>query len=288
MLVASPKFEKEIIEELIKYVKEEKIYSFECELYYSSIFNIEEYKKYLIENLEDLKQLYLSLKDELSRKTLEYVIKGRLTGELYYFNEVFVTKQYFCEDIIKLSKQEVIIDVGANCGDTLKDIIAFTNGEFKNIYCLEPDKECLEQLNITKKQLGYENINIINKGAWNEATKLSFSSDANHGASKIVLDSNKLLDEDNVYTIETTSIDSIIEEPVTFIKMDIEGAELNELHGAKNNIKKYKPVLAICVYHKNQDFVEISKYIKALVPEYKLYLRHHNVSGTETVMYAIP
>ena len=77
------------------------------------------------------------------------------------------------------------------------------------------------------------------------------------------------------------------ETKITHIKMDIEGAELNALKGAKNIIQRDTPILAICVYHKIQDFVEIPNYILSLVPDYKLYLRHHNISGTETVLYAI-
>ncbi len=69
--------------------------------------------------------------------------------------------------------------------------------------------------------------------------------------------------------------------------MDIEGAELNALKGCEKIIKRYQPKLAICIYHRNEDFIEIPKYILSIVPEYKLYMRHHNISGTETVLYAI-
>lgn len=69
--------------------------------------------------------------------------------------------------------------------------------------------------------------------------------------------------------------------------MDIEGAELKALEGAKKTIQKYKPTLAVCVYHRNEDILEIPQYIKSLVSEYKFFLRHHNYGGTETVLYAV-
>ena len=84
-----------------------------------------------------------------------------------------------------------------------------------------------------------------------------------------------------------TTIDSIVhEEHVTFIKMDVEGAELKSLKGARNTIIKNHPRLAICVYHKDSDLYEIPGYILSLVPEYKFYLRHYCSSEYETVLYA--
>ncbi|MFI3174418.1 MAG: FkbM family methyltransferase [Bacillota bacterium] len=70
--------------------------------------------------------------------------------------------------------------------------------------------------------------------------------------------------------------------------MDIEGAELVALQGGEQTIKKYKPKLAICIYHKPEDVIELFAYIKNLVPEYKFYIRHYSNTQTETVLYAIP
>lgn len=75
--------------------------------------------------------------------------------------------------------------------------------------------------------------------------------------------------------------------PVTFIKLDIEGAEMDALIGARMSIKKWKPRLAVCVYHRREDLVEIPLYIHGLVPEYKMYLRHYSTCRAETVLYCI-
>jgi len=79
----------------------------------------------------------------------------------------------------------------------------------------------------------------------------------------------------------------VSDEPVTYIKMDIEGAELNALKGAANTIKKNKPRLAICVYHKPEDILEIPVFLSELVPSYQFYLRHHSQYYIETVLYAV-
>lgn len=84
------------------------------------------------------------------------------------------------------------------------------------------------------------------------------------------------------------SLDNLLQgRLVTFIKMDIEGSELKALMGAKETIRKYKPKLAICLYHKKEDILEIPLYVKELLPEYKLYIRHHCNKHGETVLYAM-
>lgn len=71
------------------------------------------------------------------------------------------------------------------------------------------------------------------------------------------------------------------------LKLDIEGAEMSALRGGENWIIKNKPIIAICVYHKQEDILEIPAYCKKLVPEYKMYLRHYSDNQTETVCYLV-
>lgn len=71
--------------------------------------------------------------------------------------------------------------------------------------------------------------------------------------------------------------------------MDIEGAEMKALLGAKNTISMYRPNLAICIYHNIEDYIEIPLLIKSLDVDdkYRYYVRQHSVDDTETVFYAI-
>ena len=69
--------------------------------------------------------------------------------------------------------------------------------------------------------------------------------------------------------------------------MNIEGAELEALRGCENIIRNQKPTLAISIYHKAEDFVDIPAYLLSLVPEYKLYYRHYSLYKYETILYAM-
>jgi len=76
--------------------------------------------------------------------------------------------------------------------------------------------------------------------------------------------------------------------PVSFIKMDIEGSELDTLAGARELIRKNAPILAICAYHKQSDLWNIPLFIHDLSPDYGFHLRPHDLEGWDVVCYAIP
>jgi hypothetical protein len=69
--------------------------------------------------------------------------------------------------------------------------------------------------------------------------------------------------------------------------MDIEGAELEAIKGAKRIIEEQKPKLAICVYHKPEDIWELPELILSYNKEYKFYIRHYSYKDNETVLYAV-
>lgn len=88
-------------------------------------------------------------------------------------------------------------------------------------------------------------------------------------------------------TVKGISIDSFLKnENITFIKMDIEGSELNALKGAEETIRKNKPKLAVCIYHRPEDITDIQDYLMELVPEYQFGIRHYTDHAFETVLYA--
>ena len=76
--------------------------------------------------------------------------------------------------------------------------------------------------------------------------------------------------------------------PVTFLKLDVEGAEREALLGARSMISSNRPIVAVCVYHGPVDLWEIPQIIHDFLPEHRLFLRQHQFDGYELVIYAIP
>jgi FkbM family methyltransferase len=95
---------------------------------------------------------------------------------------------------------------------------------------------------------------------------------------------------DNGFKVKTLSVDDLVKQnnlcKLDFIKFDIECCELNGLKGAVNSLKKFRPKLAISIYHKNEDFVDLPKFLDDLHLGYKFYLDHYTIHAEETVLYA--
>jgi FkbM family methyltransferase len=187
--------------------------------------------------------------------------------------------QYFPPGLIQLKQDDSFVDAGAFTGDTLSDILRRTGGKFDSIHCFELDALNFKTLQKTAAGVpGAERIFLHHAGLWDEPMEISYSVGQNQssiGAGTAV---------GHVVRLD----DVIGDQRVTFLKMDIEGAELKALEGGRKTILANKPALAICVYHHFKDLWEIPLFIKSLVPEYRIYLRHHTKLEYETVCYAIP
>ena len=189
-------------------------------------------------------------------------------------------KQYF--DLFEPAEHEVFVDAGAYDGSTSRDFLKWCHGVYDGIYMFE--------LNSYMKQLCFHNlgntdhkIHFIEKGCWSEDTTLTFVD--SQSSSHILGDVEG--GEDSVFAA-VCSLDSELKDVVpTFIKMDIEGAEMEALKGARGIIENTRPRLAISVYHKPEDMVDIMDYILRINPDYKLYLRHYSSCCWETVLYAL-
>lgn len=190
------------------------------------------------------------------------------------------TEQYFCLDFMTFAKDEVFIDAG--CCDLNTSLKLRKYAPDVKVYAFEPDPDCYKKCVERKRVTGYNNAKIFPFGTWSKKDSLSFQLEEQ--GSSYILEKGK-----TVYKVPVISIDEAVDpnEKVTFIKMDVEGAELESLKGAKEVIRRDKPKLAICIYHRPEDMWTIPSYINELVPDYRLYIRHHSSQQEETVLYAV-
>lgn len=188
--------------------------------------------------------------------------------------------QYFEEGIVEPGKNEVFVDCGFFEGETTKRFVEWCGRNYEQIYAFEPNKHNIAEA-IRKNDINrINNLNIINKGVWEDTRNLNLMV-TDRG------DSCYICEEGNE-TIQVTSIDDVLNgNRATFIKMDVEGSELKALHGARITIEKYRPRLAICIYHKPEDIVEIQDYISSLDSNYKFYIRQYSNYSNELVLYAV-
>lgn len=187
--------------------------------------------------------------------------------------------QYFAPDIVRLTEQESYVDIGAYDGDTVARFIDAAQGRFKTIDAFELDPINYRHLAKNVRQMAHpERIRTFNLGIWDCECDINFSVGKSQSTVGVGESSG------HVVTLDA----ALANQPVSFIKMDIEGAELHALSGAQHTITSQRPKLAICVYHHISHLWEIPLFIRQLVPGYKMYLRHYTNLEYETVCYAVP
>ena len=236
---------------------------------------------FVVENKSAFEWTYGQFSDELSKAGYLAALNAKINNNPKYLAPYVRPDEYFCEDIIKLGSDEIFIDCGAFDGDTVTSFLSNLNDRsiqgYSAIYALEPDKTNYKKL-LNKVGL-MPNVHCLNKGAWSEATTLRF--DSSGDVASHVQDSGETV-------IETTTIDNLLSgKRASLIKMDIEGAELEGLKGARRTISQYKPKLAVCAYHKPSDLIMLPQYIKSIVPEYNLFFRLHSWLTIDFVLYAV-
>jgi len=242
--------------------------------------NYNELNAQLEENFSDIAFVKSNLlHDDRSIAVYNAKIDSNFKGNHIPLEAMHERNQYFPKDIISLSDHEVFIDCGSFDGGTIYDFINRVN-QYSYIYSFEPDPWQYIITDLSIKTNPIDRCEIFNLGVYSSEGKFNFSS-RNFGASRVVDDGDL---EVSITTLDTFFIDK--PNKPTFIKMDIEGAELEALKGAYNTIKLYHPKLAISVYHVNSHIWEIPFWIITNFPEYKIYLRQH-LNINETICYAI-
>lgn len=223
-----------------------------------------------------LKELEKVLADEVSKELLRKIIRKR-DKKIKVWCDLQTNKSYFDTGLLAFGKEEVMVDGGAYTGDTIKQFIETTNDCFKKIYAYEPDEKNYEVL---EDQYGNDaRIECIQAGLWSENNKVSFDGAGKDGSS-VKQSGNSLV------MVEKLDGNKRFKEKVTFIKLDVEGSEVEAILGAQELIKSDKPKLAVCIYHRQDDLWKIPLMIHELVPEYKIYIRHQLNVFCDTVMYA--
>ena len=258
-----------------------EIYNFFDEINVELVINImplidnlikEPFYTYIVQNKNEFINSYNIFKDDVSKETFYYYIKGILTGEGYKGPVFEEEDKYFKAgniNFINIDDDFVWINCGSAAGDT---IFNFLNNysNFKKIYAVEGDRNnCIKlekYISFLPNDIG-KKISIVKK----------FVGIENHDI----------------------KIDDIVEsEKVSLINMDIEGAEIDAINSAKEIIKRDRPVLSICVYHKQDDLIKIPKLIGDIVDGYVFFLRKYPSDPgwfyngiyklNELVLYAIP
>lgn len=228
--------------------------------------------------------VYDRLSDDLSRKTFSNVIIHRANHQLKLLWDVFEPKQYFGNDLVK-SVSGCFVDCGAFTGDTLKAFLSQVKDSYYMYYAFEPELNNYNALKDFVEENHLSSVKIFPIGLWDRKAYLQFKENETNDTLAWKLEVG---DRETDSSIMVDSIDNVLQgAKVDFIKMDIEGSELKALDGAKECIKKYKPLMAISAYHELNHIWNVPQKMIEINPSAKLYYRHHSWNMADTVCYGI-
>jgi FkbM family methyltransferase len=188
-------------------------------------------------------------------------------------------EEYFAEDLVRLQDHEVFVDCGAYTGDTIASFLRH-NPRFDRIVAFEPDPSNYAELGKYVATLeNRDRIAVHPRAVASRCEVLRFS-DRSDMTSKIATEGTEVM---------ATSLDAALSEVCpTFVKLDVEGAEGAVLEGARDTLRRSRPVLAIALEHNSHDLWRLPLKVASLVDNYAFHFRHHSEQGFDLVCYAIP
>lgn len=218
----------------------------------------------------EIKRVYEFLEDDMSRDTFLKILEFRLLDDSINVPTMSQEKQYFEYGFYEKQPDEVFVDCGAFDGISLRTFLQENENHFETYIGIEPDKaNYLKLVAYTEKLPGSikDKIHLVQAAAYSHEKGCRLYS--LEGPGSFVADIGAT-------AVRTVMIDRILEgKKATYIKMNIEGTELEALKGAEKTISKYKPKLAIAGYHATKDFWEVPLLMKEYNNSYKVYLRSY-------------
>lgn len=249
----------DVIETIGRISAEQELYAPDVPVFGGGLFDL----GYFDANKEKLDEAYAMLADEQSKKVFACILNYRISGKIRYLKECETKAEEAFENILKLSGEETYLDAGAYTGDTVMEFINRA-GSCRRIIAIEPDGKNFAKLQANTA--GIKNIECLQLGVHREAGELPFAARAGRSS---------YFDEAGAGRAAADSIDHILNgEPVTFMKLDVEGQEADAVWGAENTIAGGKPKLQVAAYHRNGDIFAVPLQIKKIRPDYRVYLRH--------------
>lgn len=223
------------------------------------IFN----RSFIDKNAESLMQAY-DLFDDESKAIFAGCVDFMFGGELPLLKEITSEKDEIFGGFLQLGANEVYLDLGAYRGDTIEELLKYTAGAYSSIIAVEPDKRSFRKLSEYAGEM--PNVTLCRKAVHSQNATAFFNSAAGRQSAL----------SDNGDEIQTTTIDELCyEQGVSYIKMDVEGAEYEALCGGEKVLAEYKPKLNIALYHRSEDIFRLPLKIAQINPDYQFRLRKH-------------
>ena len=227
---------------------------------------------YIEKEREPINNIFTGLADDFSRGCLQAYFESRINDNAKYMFPYFQKgNTYYSNDILTLTHNELLLDVGACGGNAIWPFIKEVDGQYKGIIAVEPDEENFAKLQVNVKKNGLERIVLRKQCIYSENGEVSFKGEKEYGG---------ICEEDvNCKHYQAITIDSLceeleVEQAISIIKINFPFAVSDILQGAKSVLQKIKPKLIIRAGFDERVLLSTYGMIKKINPQYKIYLRY--------------
>ena len=216
----------------------------------------------------ELETAYSLLADDHSREIYINTVAYKLTGDIEYLFKTVSDKDEVYSHLLNAKDITKYADLGAYNGDTIRELMRYSPALSYTV-AFEPDRRSFRKLCEFCDTLGDTPlVERVNAAAWNRDDTLTFGDEGNRNSG--------LFAKGKAVSVAATSLDKVLDDrPVDYIKYDVEGCEKEAIEGSRHTILQYKPRLLISVYHRSEDIYALPLMMRALKPDYKMYLRRY-------------
>ena len=236
----------------------------------------------VLRSASEVRQAYTIFEGRRSQAEFLRQIELRLTGDAGRVRAPDGETQYFPSRLFRPREDECFIDCGAFHGDTATEFADWTGGRFRSAWAFEADPsnfEALERTVAADSRLRGR-VCARREAVGARRSKVRFTGSGLSGSA---------ISESGDIEVDCVRLDDALAgEAPTYVKMDIEGAELDALQGASGILSQNRPLLAICAYHAQDHLWRIPLFLQTLEPAAQFALRMYRVDGFDLVCYAIP
>jgi len=222
--------------------------------------------------------------DDISRAHHLQFIAWRLLREEWVFEgaDINTENRFFIPEVVEvLSDHESFADIGAHHGKVTQQFMEFTEGDFEKIWMVDADSMNFQNLKALVEQVDsnhQDRVQVLNNIVGQNLEKGLFYNGLGYASQLTNIGGSE---------VDVVTIDSMGMFP-TFIKLHLEGGELDALVGAKETILKCRPIIAVTSYHNNYGLWKLPIWLMNNLTKYDFHMRLHSWHGTGAVMYGIP
>ena len=241
---------------------------------------------HVLEQKVDVRRALDVWEDDASRAEYVAQVRFRLDADFDGLARPVAHPQYFPDDLFAWDAAEWIVDGGAYDGDSVRALVRLHGDSFAHVLALEPDPANFVRLEATVAALS---PTLRTKCDCKRLALASQPGTLHLDAQGTASSATSVAPAPGALAVPAVTLDSILggARP-TLIKLDIEGAEPDALEGARGSIVTHGPVIAVCVYHRQDHLWRIPLTLREWRSDYAFFLRPHNEEGWDLVCYAVP